>query len=126
MEEDKLRDLFEGYDPNMDSGRIFIERLEHNLDSVELIHEQNAKAVRRNKIAVFVASIAGFLTGLLFSSLLPYLEAFMSGLELKIKINTDIIEIADYYHVLTWIIIGGISVMVSLSTYDLILRTKRV
>ena len=126
MEEDKLRDLFEGYDPDMDSGRIFIERLEHNLDSVELIHEQNARAVRRNKIAVFVASIAGLLTGLLFSSLLPYLEAFMSGLELKIKINTGIIEIADYYHVLTWIIIGGISVMVSLSTYDLILRTKRV
>ena len=66
MEEERLKDIFNDYDPELSSSRNFIERLERNLNAVELIQKENAKATRRNKAAVLIASIAGFITGFIF------------------------------------------------------------
>lgn len=123
MQEDTLKDIFKNYEPELSSRMDFMNRLEKNLDSVELIHKENANAMKRNRLAVIAASASGFISGILFSLLIPFINQFIS--ELCSRITTDIQllnKIADYQQVAMWLIIGGISVIISLYTYKTILR----
>ncbi|MDE6022979.1 MAG: hypothetical protein K2G13_05695 [Muribaculaceae bacterium] len=123
MQEDIIKEIFNDYEPELSSRMDFINRLERNLDAVELIHKENAIAMKRNKLAVAVASAAGFTSGIIFSLLIPYINQLIS--EISSRISTDIQllnKIADYQHVAMWLIIGGISVLISLYTYKNILR----
>lgn len=123
MQEDTLKDIFKNYEPELSSRMDFMNRLEKNLDAVELIHKENANAMKRNRLAVIAASASGFISGILFSLLIPFINQFIS--ELCSRITTDIQllnKIADYQQVAMWLIIGGISVIISLYTYKTILR----
>lgn len=123
MQEDTLKDIFKNYEPELSSRMDFMNRLERNLDAVELIHKENANAMKRNRLAVIAASASGFISGILFSLLIPFINQFIS--ELCSRITTDIQllnKIADYQQVAMWLIIGGISVIISLYTYKTILR----
>lgn len=123
MQEDTLKDIFKNYDPELSSRMDFMNRLERNLDAVELIHKENANAMKRNRLAVIAASASGFISGIMFSLLIPFIKQFIS--EFSSRITTDIQllnKIADYQQVATWLIIGGISVLISLYTYKTILR----
>lgn len=123
MQEDTLKDIFKNYEPELSSRMVFMNRLEKNLDAVELIHKENANAMKRNRLAVIAASASGFISGILFSLLIPFINQFIS--ELCSRITTDIQllnKIADYQQVAMWLIIGGISVIISLYTYKTILR----
>lgn len=123
MQEDTLKDIFKNYDPELSSRMDFMNRLERNLDAVELIHKENANAMKRNRLAVIAASASGFISGILFSLLIPFIKQFIS--EFSSRITTDIQllnKIADYQQVATWLIIGGVSVLISLYTYKTILR----
>lgn len=123
MQEDTLKDIFKNYEPELSSRMDFMNRLEKNLDAVELIHKENANAMKRNRLAVIAASASGFISGILFSLLIPFINQFIS--ELCSRITTDIQllnKIADYQQVAMWLIIGGVSVIISLYTYKTILR----
>ena len=124
MEEERLKDIFNDYDPELSSSRNFIERLERNLNAVELIHKENAKATRRNKAAVMIASIAGFLTGFIFSHILPYIEKTLAELinpTHTYMLLSHLENVADFPQVLSWMIIGGVSVFASVGTYNMII-----
>ena len=43
MEEDKLKDLFVNYNPELPSDFSFMTRLKHNLDQVELVKRHNSE-----------------------------------------------------------------------------------
>ncbi len=121
MEEDRLKDLFKEYKPELSSQVSFIERLERNLNAVEIVHKENARAIRRNKIAVLVASVVGFVTGFIFSYLTPFIEVALSRLSgycPDINWLYTLNEYADYRQVASWMIIGAISVFASIGTYN--------
>ncbi len=49
MEDDKIRDLFRKFDPELSSDFSFINKLQHSLDAVESIKAENAELKRRSK-----------------------------------------------------------------------------
>lgn len=121
MQEDTLKDIFKNYEPELSSRMDFMNRLERNLDAVELIHKENAKAMKRNKLAVTVASATGLITGIVFSILMPYLNKLMSNIGHYFSTEAQFLNtFADYYQIILWLIIGTLSVVVSLCTYKII------
>ncbi|MDE5814142.1 MAG: hypothetical protein K2H72_07645 [Muribaculaceae bacterium] len=124
MEEDKLKDLFKSYDPELSSSRDFIERLERNLNVVELIHRDNAAVLKRNRIAVAIASVAGFITGVVFSLLLPYIEVFVNFLLSSLLSAFRLPDVIYGNQVVSWLLVGAISVLVGLNTYTITLSIQ--
>lgn len=117
MEDDRLKELFNGYVPKLSSSMDFMERLDRNLNAVELIHRENEAFMKRNRIAVALASLAGFITGVIFTLLFPYLNGLVNSVT-DILLSTCSIPTPLYcIQVLTWLLIGGISVFVSVNTY---------
>ncbi len=123
MEEDKIRDLFNAYKPELSSRLDFMDRLERNLDAVEIIHKANANVMRRNRVAVLAASIAGFISGIIFSFLIPYLNSATSIVAMKISTDNQFLcRFSEYQPIVTWLIIGAASVIISLYAYKIILK----
>lgn len=119
MEEDKIKELFSGYDPDISSGIAFMERLERNLNAVELIHQENSEVLKRNRIAVAMASMAGFLTGVIFTLLFPYIDSLVQTLMSTILTACSLPDSLYGVHVISWLAIGGVSAFVALNTYSL-------
>lgn len=124
MEEDRIKELFREYDPNVSSSMAFIERLEQNLDAVEMIHRENAAVMKRNKVAVCSAACAGFISGVIFTMLLPYITNIIrSGME-SLTSPAGQPGLPDYPQVISWILIGAVSVFVAVNTYDIALSLQ--
>lgn len=121
MEDDKLRILFDEYDPELPSDDGFISRLQQNLDTVEIIRRHAVKERSRNKKAVVMASFVGFVVGFLFSLSLPYLSNVVSDWRLTLPGNSMLGTLANNFMVLAWLLIGCTSVLASLNSYEIIL-----
>lgn len=67
--------LFDGYRPQLSDSSVFMERLGRNLDMIEEIRRQNASERVRGRAALAIAAVAGFIAGVLFSFMLPYIGA---------------------------------------------------
>ncbi len=94
MEEDKIKDLFRGYNPELSSDSIFMSRLQRNMKGVELLKQQTAAARCRNKTAVLVASISGFIVGILLTLLIPHLFTWITTIKISLPyISISPIEI---------------------------------
>ncbi|MDE6561407.1 MAG: hypothetical protein K2K75_08515 [Muribaculaceae bacterium] len=127
MEEDRLKDIFKEYEPDLSSRMAFMERLERNLNAVEIIHRENALATKRNRLAVICASIVGFLVGFLFSFALPYISNMIAEFEDFISTNSvlsNLNAIPEFQSVIAWIIIGAVSVFTSIGTYNMVLNYR--
>ncbi|MDE6741034.1 MAG: hypothetical protein K2J58_01740 [Muribaculaceae bacterium] len=124
MEEDKISRIFREYDPELSSSITFVERLERNLNAVEMIHRENAVVMKRNKTAVGIAACTGFISGVIFTLLLPYITNMIRSLVESIIGLTGQQAIPDYSQAFSWIIIGTISVFVAVNTYDIALSLQ--
>ncbi len=82
MEEDSIKKLFDGFNPELTSDTMFMSRLQRNMEAVELVKRNSAAVRRRNKTAVVVAALAGFVTGVLLTLLLPHICSWFSTIEL--------------------------------------------
>ena len=125
MEEDRLKDIFKEYEPDLSSRMAFMERLERNLNAVEIIHQENAMATKRNRLAVTFASMAGFLVGFLFSFALPYISNMIAEIEDSISTNSvlsNLNAILEFQSVIAWVIIGAFSVFTSIGTYNMVIN----
>lgn len=129
MEEDKLKDLFVNYMPELPSDFSFITRLKHNLDQVEMIRQHNIEVATKRKKAGAIAACVGFIVGFLFSLALPYIGNVMLNLQSSLPSDTIFKTIADNYLTIAWLIIGATTVFISLNTYDLslwLMKQRRV
>ena len=121
MEEERIKDIFREYDPELSSGIAFIERLERNLNAVEMIHRENTAAMKRNKLAVGISAFVGFISGILFTLFIPSLtDLINSGLETISRI-TGQYAFSDHPQAIAWILIGAFSVFIAVNTYDITL-----
>ena len=116
MDDDKdIKDLFAGFNPEMSSDRLFMTRLEGRLHSGELLKEQQARMARRSRVAVAVAAVVGFFTGMLFYALLPWLWRMLAGAQLP----------PESLRVALWIAVGAASVFTAMNAYDLAMARPR-
>lgn len=121
--EEKLTSLFADFDPELSSDNRFMSRLQHNLETVELLKRQTEAMQRRNRLAVAVAAITGFLFGIVTALLYPTLSAMVGRLT---GIGTEsILLLASYGEMVLWGVIGITGLITVYSAYDITLFATR-
>lgn len=128
MEDDKLRELFKDFDPVLSSDDLFISRLQQNMEAVEIIKHRALISRRINKIAVIVAAIAGFVIGVIFKLVFPFIVECVSTISLTVPFfrnNPININIS----VILWIITAMVSGIIAYNAYEITiskLSTKKL
>lgn len=122
MEEDKLKDIFEGFNPELTSDSLFMSRLRRGMEAVEIVRERQAELRRRGRRAVVVAAITGFAVGILLSLMLPWLGDFVSRLSFNVPGGE---AVSLNWAVIGWGIIGLASVLTSLNAYTITLARHK-
>ena len=103
--DDSIKKLFEDFNPPLGSDADFMKRLNKRLDAVEYIKEKAAADSRRNRLSLWVASLAGFLTTLA----VPYLTGLLASLDIA----------SEYTSSIPWIAVAAMAIVSALSAYDL-------
>lgn len=119
MEDDKLKSLFAEFQPELSSDRQFMNRLERNMESVEIVKRRVEEMRARNRRAVTVAAVVGFVVGFLFSLTLPYLSGVVAGWQLTLPEESVTSVLADWFAVISWVVIGAVAVTAAINTYDM-------
>ena len=119
MEDDKLKSLFSNFEPELSSDFLFVNKLQRNLNSVELIKQHTVEVRSRSRKAVAIAAIVGFIVGFLFSMSLPYLSEAVSNWQLTLPSESVMNVFANNFTIIAWLVIGGTSVFAALNSYEL-------
>ena len=119
MEDDKLKSLFSNFEPELSSDFLFMNKLQRNLNSVELIKQHTVEVRSRSRKAVAIAAIVGFIVGFLFSLSLPYLSEAVSNWQLTLPSESVMNFFANNFTIIAWLVIGGTSVFAALNSYEL-------
>ena len=125
MEDDKLKSLFSNFEPELSSDFLFMNKLQRNLNSVELIKQHPAEVRSRSRKAVAIAAIVGFIVGFLFSLSLPYLTDAISNWQLTLPSESVMNVFANNFTIIAWLVIGGTSVFAALNSYEVSLSLLR-
>lgn len=119
MEEDKLKKIFDDYDPKLTSDSAFLLRLRRNMDSVEIVRQKNMELRKESRKAVMFAGGAGFVAGIVFALLLPgileIVTRLFSMLPDNIRIGTN--ETASL--TTSWMLIGILILFITYQAYEL-------
>lgn len=119
MEDDKLRSLFADFQPELSSDRQFMSCLMQNMESVEIVKRRMAEMRARNRRAIAVAAVVGFVVGFLFSLALPYLSGLVAEWQLTVPEESVMSVAADYFAVIAWGVTGATAVIAAINTYDM-------
>ncbi len=120
MEDDKLKDLFQDFDPKLSSSCQFMSRLQKSMEAVEIVRRHNHALKKRNKLAVAIAAGCGFAAGVLFMSLIPLVSDWIStfGISLShIRINSLTVD----YSLVAWGLLAVACGITSLNAYEIAL-----
>ena len=121
--EEKLTRLFTDYDPELSPDNRFMSRLQHNLETVELLKRQTEAMQRKNRLAVAVAAITGFLFGIVTTLLYPSLSAMAGRIAAMGTVSFPLF--ASCGEMLLWGIIGLTGFLIVYSAYDITLSATR-
>lgn len=116
-ENEEFRNLFNNYEPELSSMTQFMDKLRHSLDAVEFVKQRNMAMRRRNRLALVIATLAGFLSGVILTLALPYFVNLFSVTNVIIPRSGLIIDL----RIVTWGLIAVVSVVISLNTYEAII-----
>lgn len=122
MEDNQIKDLFSNFDPELSSGPLFISRLRHRLDAVELVRERIAAERRRSRRAILIAAISGIVAGMLMTLMFPVICSWLISLAHKIPC----IHLRDAAgQIITLMLATAISVTIAVNAYDITLSLNR-
>lgn len=125
-EDRDLRHLFEGYKPQLSSDFQFMDRLKHNMEAVEIVKRRNVERQHRNRRAVLVAGLTGFIIGFLFSLALPYIETAVMELGGSLPRSGVMNVIIANFNILSWVLVCASAVIMALNAYDLSLAIQKI
>lgn len=117
--DDDLKKLFDDFNPELSSGFRFMDRLQQKMESVEIVREHYAEQKRRNRKAVVIAAMTGFLVGLVFSMALPYLGSLVENILRSLPSESAFYHLAANYQIVVWLLITATSVFAAMSSYDI-------
>ena len=119
MEDEKLKYLFSNFEPELSSDLQFMNKLQRNLNSVEIIKRHAAEVRSRSKKAMAIAAFVGFIVGLLFSLSLPYLSEAVTDWQLTLPRESMLNTLANNFSTIAWLIIGSTSALTALNSYEI-------
>ncbi len=119
MEDDKIKDLFAAFTPELTSDTGFMRRLERNMEAVEIVKRRNAEVRRSNRRAVVLAALTGFVCGVVLTLLMPFISPLIVSAAGALRLPfIDAEAISSVANIVCWIIVGAAAVAASLSTYE--------
>lgn len=120
MEDDKLRDIFNDFQPELSSSFEFMTKLQKNIEMVEILKQHNIALKRRNKLAAAIAAMSGFVTGVILTLLFPLIESWVSTISISIP-QVHISSVTVDYSIVAWIVMAGVCIITALNAYEIAL-----
>ncbi|MDE7420234.1 MAG: hypothetical protein K2N35_08495 [Muribaculaceae bacterium] len=118
MEDDKIKDIFKDFDPELSSSFQFMAKLQKNMEAVEIIRRYNAAQTRRNKWAVAIAGACGFAMGVILTLLFPMIVDWISSFKISLPLLNAATMAIDFSYI-AWILVAAVSVLTALWVYEL-------
>ena len=118
-EDNDIRRLFEGFQPQLPSDSLFMAKLEKEMKAVEFIKQQNMAYKNMVRKAAVIAASVGFIVGLLLSLTVHLMGTLISNFNLDIPVVRSSYDFTINLQLLVWIAIGGLTVFSALSAYEL-------
>ncbi len=118
MEDDKLKDIFREFEPELSSSFQFMTRLQKNMEAVEIVRQYHAAQKRRNRWAVAIAGVAGFAVGVIMTLLFPFITEWIASFNFTIPLPHSSTLNFDFRY-LGWLLVAMVSVLTSVGVYGL-------
>lgn len=118
MDDDKIRDLFRTFQPELTSECGFLSRLEDKMKAIDMVKRQIADMRRRNRIAVAVAAVSGFVVGVVLTLLMPMILDWSTTVNLSVP-RLGIPEVNVDMHVVCWTLMAAVCVLTVYGSYEL-------
>lgn len=116
MEEEKITDLFSNFQPELSSSFEFMTKLKRNMEAVEIVKQHNSTLRKRNRVAVAVAAVSGFLMGVALTLLLPLIRECFSTLDMPLL---QFSGFAVDYIILWWMVVAAACVLTAINAYEI-------
>lgn len=120
MEDDKIKEIFSEFAPELSSSTRFMHQLQRNMEAVEIVKRHQAAMKKRNRLAVAIAAFAGFVTGVILTLLYPLIvERLTTRASALSQLHINIAAVD--FGTMTWIVMAGCCLLAALSAYDVAL-----
>lgn len=123
MTDDNIKDLFAGFNPQIGSETDFLSRLQTSLAVIEEVRKEQAALRRCCRIAAVIASVAGFMTGLVLAFYMPEIAGFIGRLPLQ-SLTSASLPACDPTPI-AWLLTAAASITVALTGYETAYRLLR-
>ncbi len=123
MDDDKIKVLLSGFEPEISPSAQFMAKMQRNLDAIEFVKEQNVALRKRNRRAVAIAAACGFAAGVIQTLLFPVIGEWLSGLEVSLP-AAEAYSLSQVYRIVSWIIMAGICIITSIGAYRSALASR--
>jgi len=98
----------------------FISRVKRNMDAVELVRQQYLTLQKRNKLAVAIAAVSGFVLGVIMTLLFPIISNWMTTIHFTVpSFQISAISIEPSY--IGMFAMAAVCVILTLNIYELAL-----
>ena len=118
MEDDKIRNLFDNFEPELSSSFQFMNQLKKNMDAVEIVRQHNIALKKRNRLAVVIAAVSGFVMGVILTLLFPLIGDWVSTFNLSIP-RLQISAVTIDFSFVAWIVMAGVCITTALNAYEI-------
>lgn len=118
MEDDKIKEIFSSYQPELSSSFQFMSKLKKNMEAVEIIKQHNVALRKRNKLAVAIAGFCGFAMGVLLTLIFPMIEDLIKSVKINLPMLSSSALNIDFSNI-AWLLVAAISITTSISVYEL-------
>lgn len=115
-QDDELKALFSNFNPHISSDKRFMTRLQRRLDTIDRLNHEMVTMRRRNRRAVVLAALAGFVAGVLTCMLLPSLTSLITKPDLSYPVFSLVSSVSP---VMLWLLPAGATLLASLGVYSL-------
>lgn len=117
MEDDKLKNLFTGFNPQLSDDNLFMSQLERSLQAVEFAKNHCAEVKRQNRLAIIISAIVGFICGVTFTLCYPYLLNMLEGIK---AVSTDVAWMINQYgSLMVWTVCSIATCLLTFVGYDI-------
>ncbi len=120
MDDDKLKDFFGSFDPELSSDIRFMSKLQRNMAAVELVKQRSLATRKRNKVAVAVAALSGVVMGVLITLLFPLVEDWASSINFTIP-YLGMGPLTVDLRLIGWMLVSVVSGVTAYNSYEIVL-----
>ena len=121
-EDDLIKDIFNQFSPQLNSDDLFMMKLMRNLDAVDEVKKQNEELKKKNWRIGVISAMTGFISGVVLTSFFPFIFSFLKNL--FINLTPFYYDVDFMSEISCWVVICGISIFVSLFSFNTLNEMK--